>query len=122
MSKNRPARLSSELTRAISEIINGKLKNPLITEMVSVTKVEVSKDTSHAKVFISVFSTDEEKKNRTYSEILKESKTIRYELAHAVRLRAVPELQFVKDESMAYGDKMDKLLKSVAPQKEGEET
>ncbi|MCQ2399503.1 MAG: 30S ribosome-binding factor RbfA [Clostridia bacterium] len=113
MKGDRCERLSSEIQKALSEIISYKIKNPLITEMVSVMKVDVSKDLSHAKVCLSVFSTDSEKKKRTFDEIVRSNKQIRFELAHSVKMRVVPELQFVLDDSMEYGDKMDKLLNKI---------
>jgi len=110
MKSSRPEKVASEFKKAIYEIITRKLKNPLITEMVSITEVEVSSDMSHADVFVSIYSTDAERKNRTFKEISASAKTIRYELAKSVRLRYIPELHFILDETMSYGDKMDKLF------------
>ncbi|MBQ7349090.1 MAG: 30S ribosome-binding factor RbfA [Clostridia bacterium] len=107
---SRTDRLNAELQKEIYEVIQRKLKNPYITEMFSITKVDSSKDLKHAKVFISVYSTDQAKKETTYSAIKDDAKRIRFELAKSMRLRTVPELSFVLDESMAYGDKMDKLF------------
>ena len=110
----RPDRLASEYQKAIYEIITKKLKNPLITEMVSITDVDVSPDAKHAKIFLSIYSTNEERKKTTYSEIVKSAKQIRYELAHMVRAKYVPELHFTTDGTMEYGDKMDKLFIKIA--------
>ena len=110
---NRCDRMNAELKKEITLIISRKLKNPLITEMWSILDVKVSKDFSFAKVYISIFSTDKEKKERTFNAICNESKKIRYELAKSVRARTVPELKFVIDDSMEYGDKMEKLFKAI---------
>jgi ribosome-binding factor A len=107
---SRTDRLNAELQREIYEIISKKLKNPFITEMFSVLSVDASKDLKHAKVFISVYSTNAERKERTYLAIKEEAKRIRYELSKSMRIRTVPELSFVLDESMEYGDKIDKLF------------
>ncbi|MBR0190293.1 MAG: 30S ribosome-binding factor RbfA, partial [Clostridia bacterium] len=56
----RTDRLNSEFKKEIYEIISRRLNDPEITEMVSVMKVDVSRDLSYAKVFVSVFSTDKE--------------------------------------------------------------
>ena len=82
--------------------------------MFSVTRVDVSGDLAHAKVFVSVFSADAEKKKRTFNEIAASAKTIRYELARVMHARTVPELHFLADDSMEYGAKIDSLLKTVA--------
>ena len=110
---SRGDRLASEYKKAIYEIITQKLKNPLISEMVSITDVDLSPDMSHAKVYISIFSLNEEKKKITFNEIARSAKTIRYELAHSVRSKYVPELHFVTDGTMEYGDKMDKLFLKI---------
>ncbi len=106
-------RLNGEFQKEIYEIISRKLKNPLITEMFSVLRVDSSNDLSYAKVYISVYSKDEEKKQTTFKAIQADAKKIRFELAKVIRARTVPELNFVLDDSMEYGDKMDKLFKSI---------
>ncbi len=106
-------RLNGEFQKEIYDIISRKLKNPLITEMFSVVRVDASKDLSYAKVYISVYSTDQNKKDITFKAIQADAKKIRFELAKVIRARTVPELNFVLDDSMEYGDKMDKLFKSI---------
>ncbi|MBO5285582.1 MAG: 30S ribosome-binding factor RbfA [Clostridia bacterium] len=113
MKVNRGDRLASSFKKVIYEIITQKLKNPFITEMVSIIKIDVSKDMSHAKVYLSVYSKNEERKQRTFDEIVKSTKTIRYELARMVQMRIVPELHFFMDDSMDYGDKMEKLFLKI---------
>ena len=110
---SRTDRLNAELKREISEIIAKKLKNPAVTAMVSVTDVDVSPDISYAKVFVSVFSTDENKKNESFAALCADAKKIRYELGKSMRIRTVPELDLILDRSLEYGDKMDKLLYKI---------
>lgn len=110
----RSVRLESELQKDIHEVISRKLKNPLITQMFSIVNVDVSKDLAHANVFVSVYSTDQEKKQQTFNAISNDAKRIRYELAKTSRSRTVPELHFYLDTTMEYGDKMDKLFIQIA--------
>lgn len=110
---NRNDRLNGEFQKDIYEIITRKLKNPLITEMFSVTRVDTSRDLSHAKVYISVYSTKEDRKKTTFEAIKADAKRIRFELAKTTRTRTVPELHFFADDLMEYGDKMEKLFKSI---------
>ena len=114
---SRNERLNGEFQKEIYQIISRKLKNPFVTEMFSITKVDASRDLSHAKVFVSVFSTNEEKKKATFEAIKADAKKIRFELAKVIRAHTVPELHFFLDGSMEYGDKMEKLFKSI---REGE--
>lgn len=111
---SRTDRFNAELKREISEIIAKKLKNPAVTAMVSVTDVDVSPDISYAKVFVSVFSTDENKKNESFAALCADAKKIRYELGKSMRIRTVPELDLILDRSLEYGDKMDKLLYKIS--------
>lgn len=115
---NRSDRINAELQKEIYEIISRRLKNPLITEMFSVLKVDCAKDLSYAKVYISVYSKSEEKKSATFKAIKEDAKKIRYELSKSMMVRTVPELNFILDDSMDYSDKMNKLFKEI---KKGEE-
>lgn len=110
---NRNDRLNGEFQKEIYEIISRKLKNPFITEMFSVMRVDTSKDLSHAKVYISIYSTSSEKKQTTFEAICQDAKKIRYELSKVIRARTVPELHFFLDDSMEYAGKMDKLFKTI---------
>ena len=110
---NRGERLNAEFQKEIYDVIKRKLKNPLVTEMFSVIAVDTSRDLSHAKVYISVYSKNEQKKNATFEAIKADAKKIRFELAKVVRARTVPELHFFLDTSMEYGDKMEKLFKAI---------
>lgn len=112
-SVSRTDRLNSEFKKEIYEIIARRLNDPEITEMVSVMKVDVSRDLSYAKVFVSVFSTDKEKQKKTFDAICKNAKRIRYELGGSMRIRTVPELSFVLDGSMEYSDKINKIFAEI---------
>lgn len=110
---SRTDRLNSEFKKEIYEIIARRLNDPEITEMVSVMKVDVSRDLSYAKVFVSVFSKDPEKSKRTFDAICKNAKKIRFELGGSMRIRTVPELSFVLDGSMEYSDKINKIFAEI---------
>lgn len=110
---SRTEKLNSEFQKEISAVLSRKLKNPLATEMVSVVKVDVSPDLAHAKVFLSVFSTNEEKKKTTFDAIKSDAKKIRYELSQVMRLRTIPELHFSLDDSMEYSARISSLINKV---------
>ena len=105
--------MESVLKKEIYEIISRRLNDPEITEMVSVTGVDVSRDLAQAKVFVSVFSTDKDKQEKTFNAIKKNAKKIRFELGAVMRIRTVPELHFILDGSMEYSDKMNKLFAEI---------
>lgn len=115
---SRTDKLNGEFQKAIYEIITRRLNDPNITAMISILKVDVSKDLKNAKVFVSVYATSEEKKISTFNAIKSNAKRIRYELAHDMRTRTVPELFFILDGSIEYGDKMEKLFLSISKEDE----
>lgn len=110
---SRNDRLNGEFQKEIYDIISRRLKNPLVTEMFSILRVDSSRDLSYAKVYVSVYSKNEEKRKTTFDAICADAKKIRFELAKVIRARTVPELKFILDDSMEYGDKMDRLFKSI---------
>ena len=69
MNIKREKRLNSEFQREIYDILKYKVKNPDLTEMFSISEVDVTNDLKYAKVYVSVFSTDENKKKATFDEI-----------------------------------------------------
>ena len=110
---SRVDRLNGEFQKEIYDIIARKLKNPLVTEMFSILRVDASSDLSSAKVFVSIYSKDEQKRMNTFKAIEGDAKKIRFELAKVIRARTVPELKFILDDSMEYGDKMERLFKAI---------
>ena len=102
MASNRIARINEEIQRQISADIR-RLKDPRVSGSgrVSVTRVDTTGDLRYAKVFISVLDKSQEK------DVLKGLKSasgfLRRELGHSLQLRYTPELQFIADDSIAYG-------------------
>lgn len=106
---DRTIRISEEVKKEISSIIQNEIKDPRLPSLVSVVACNVSKDLSHAKVFISVLGNDEEKKN-ALKALKSAAGFIRRELGHRVKLRAVPEIHFELDTSIEHGIYINKLL------------
>ncbi len=110
MKEKREKRLNSELQKLIYEILTTKIKNPYITEMFSVTDVSVTSDLETADVYISVYSTNADRKKATFEAIFASSSQVRYELGKVMRIRYIPELRFKMDNSSEYGEKIDKII------------
>lgn len=113
MKEKREKRLNSEFQKEIYSILKNKIKNPAISEMFSISEVDVTNDLKHAKVFVSVFSTDKVKAQATFETICASAKAVRTELSKTMRIRTVPELHFVTDNSTDYGNKIDKILSTL---------
>lgn len=103
-------RLNHTYQEAISTILMKEVKDADI-KFVTVTGVEVTNDLSYAKVYYTVL--DEEKKDSTKRALEKASSFIRTKLADMVEVRHTPELRFIYDSSIAYGEHIDKIIKEI---------
>lgn len=108
----RGERLAGEFQKEIYNIITNKLraKEPLLSVIISVTGADVAPDLKSAKVFISVYDADKERAEQSFEIIKENAGFIRRELSRVMTLRTVPELRFILDASMEYGQKIDKLI------------
>ncbi len=111
----RTDRLDSEFRREIASVLSGPLKDrePDLAGIVSVTEAHVAPDLKTAKIYVSIFDRDEERKQRSFAVIRANAGFVRHELAQRMRLRTVPVLTFLEDGSMEYGSRMDELLASI---------
>lgn len=109
MESTRQAKIARLIQKELSEIFRRQTAKTHGV-LVSVSAVRVSPDLSVAKAYLSVFPAD--KAAQVLDNINKSAKTVRYELAQAVRyqLRKTPELSFYLDDSLDYIENIDKLL------------
>ena len=112
MKNKRMSRVDGEIQRALAEIIARFDDVNIAGSLISVMKVETFSDFSMAKVFISVLG-DKSKKSSIVKKLNENKKTIRYELAHSLRLRSVPELMFIVDEVEERAAKVLKLFEQI---------
>jgi ribosome-binding factor A len=117
VSSHRRERLAGELRDEIAQIVSRGLKDPRIG-FVTVTRVELSADLGHAKAFVSVLGSEEQR--RTSLAGLKQATGfVRREVGRRIRMRVLPELQFVYDKGVDAADRVAQLLEEVKP-REGE--
>ncbi len=102
-------RISEEMKKEVSAIIQNELKDPRVPKFVSVTSADVTKDLRYAKVYVSVLGSEEDKKNAL--EGLKSAAGfIRREAGQRLQLRYAPELYFELDNSIERGVYITKLI------------
>lgn len=111
MAKIRTGRVSEQIKKEISILIQTELKDPRIG-FVTVTGVDLTNDLSQAKIYLSVFG-DDEQKNNSLKALDKANGFLRSELGQRIKLRHVPELIFKIDESIEYGSRIEKLLTEI---------
>ena len=112
MRSRRPEIVGDEIQKIILNIISGKLNDPRVPLMTTVTAVKMSKDLSHATVFISVFG-DERTKKEAMDAIEHAKGFIRYETVQQINLRVAPELHFKLDNTLDEAERMDALIKKT---------
>lgn len=97
-------KISNQLVKEISELIHNELTDPRIG-FVTITHAEVSPDLSHARVFFTVLGREKEKKS-TYYGLKSAAGYIRHALMERLKLKRIPEIEFVYDDSVDKGMKI----------------
>lgn len=111
MSKIRVQKVSEQMKKEMADILRTSVKDPRVG-FATVTRVDVSGDLQHAKVFISVFGTDDEKA-ASIAALTKASGFIRGEVARRLHMRVAPELAFRLDDSGEYSAHIERVLKTI---------
>ncbi len=114
MNHQRNNRIKEEIKKLISHMIQHELKDPRISPLTSIIDVNVTKDLRYATVFISIYGSDEERKD-TLEGLTSASGFIRKEIGKNLNIRYIPEILFKHDLSIEHGiyisDLIDKLNK-----------
>ena len=105
---NRTHRVGDQILREISNLLLRKVKDPRL-KGVTITDVHMSKDLRHAYVYYSLFWEGQQKK-QAHEGFESAKGFIRREIGERLQLRYVPEIQFRYDESLDYGQKMERVL------------
>ena len=104
---NRSERVAGQIRRELAQLIQREIKDPEVG-LISLSDVEVTRDLSHAKVYITVF--DSSKAETTIAALRRAAGYLRHRLGQEVRMRSVPELHFQHDASVEAGIHMDGLI------------
>ncbi len=106
----RSKRLGVLLREEVADIILHKIKDPRLG-FITVTDVELSDDLRNAKVFVSVLKAEDRAETL---QILNDAKGfVRGEIAKRLRIKIIPTFEFVFDESIERGFRIDELLKEI---------
>jgi ribosome-binding factor A len=109
----RVSRVAELIRREVSQMLLNGIKDDRVgTGMVSVTDVDVSGDLQHAKIYVSIYGTDEAKEE-TMAGLKSATGFVRSELGARVRLRRTPEVMFIEDRSIERGNKVLSLLNKL---------
>jgi ribosome-binding factor A len=120
MQMYRHDRLADSLKQKISDIIRFKTKDPRIG-FVTVTHVKLSSDCRYAKIFVSVYGSSEEVKD-TLEGLNSAKGFIKSTIGSGIRMRYVPDIDFVLDDTIQQSMRISELLKEINEETKNEES
>ena len=103
-------RLNHAFQEEISMILMTEIKDEDI-KFVTITGVDTTSDLSYAKVYFTVL--DETKKETTLEALTGAASFLRSKLAERVEMRHTPELKFIYDTSIEYGNHIEEIIDSI---------
>ena len=112
MRRNRAEIVGDEMRKVMQDIISNELKDPRVPLLTSVTHVKMTRDLSHATVFISVFG-NEHDKQEALAAIDGANGFIRFQMCKRINLRLAPELHFKLDNTLDEAARMDAIIDRV---------
>lgn len=114
----RVSRVASLIQQEVSSMVLHEIKDDRVgAGMVSVTEVDVSGDLQHAKIYVSIYGTDEARA-QTMAGLKSATGFVRRELGHRIRLRRTPEVVFIEDRGLERGDRMLALLNQLSEERQ----
>jgi len=106
-------KINSSMQKSLSSIINNEIRNPNLDDLViTVTEVQTAPDFSSAKVFISALG-GFEKQELIINELEEAEGFIKRELSAELKLKRMPALRFIYDDSLDQGSKIMSLLEKI---------
>ncbi|SQH77893.1 30s ribosome binding factor [Shewanella benthica] len=109
---SRTRRIGQQLQQELAQVLHRDIKDPRVG-MVTVNDVEVSRDLSYAKVFVTFFEEDEKIVAQKLEALSSAAGYIRSLVAGRMKLRVMPELRFIYDASLVEGMRMSNLVTRV---------
>jgi ribosome-binding factor A len=110
----RTDRVSDVLQREIADLIQHHVKDPRLVSMITVSAVEISRDLSYAKIYVTQLDNDPQSIKQNLKILNHAAGYLRAELGHRIKLRITPQLKFIYDESISHGAYLSGLINSAA--------
>ena len=117
---SRTERVAELIRRELAQLIQQEIKDPRMPKFVTVSAVKVSRDFSYAKVYITALGDDSEI-NSAVSVLNSAAGFLNKAVSRGMRLRKMPELQFVYDSSIEYANRISKLIDDAVSNDESPE-
>ncbi len=111
-------RITSDIRLCLSELLR-EVKDPRVSKLLSIVKVDVSSDLSYASVYVSAIEGYEETVS-SVKALKGAAGFLRRELGARLTLRKVPELRFIADDSIAQSANISRIIESFHGENENE--
>ncbi len=112
MANYRDRRVAQEILKEVNQILRKKIRDPRVQD-VTITDVHVTGDLQQATIYYSILSDLASEKEKAQRGLEKATGLIRRELGRELTLYKTPELVFELDESVAYGNKIDEMIRNL---------
>ena len=114
----RPIQVGEQIRSALSEVLrDGILKDPRLagSSLITITEVKMTPDLKLGRAYVSIYG---ENADDVIEGLNAASKIVQREIAERLELRYTPKIDFARDDSIAYGAKIEKLLKDIKSEDE----
>ncbi len=115
---SRSQRMGNQVLRTLSELLRFETKDPRLKGL-SLTSVDLSRDLSVARVYFSLFNPEDEVE-QVIQGLEKANGFLRVKLGSELKVRHVPELRFIHDDSARHAAHISDLIDSARPTDESE--
>ena len=115
---SRVDRLSQHMKKEMAVILQREIKDPRLHTMITVSDVEVSRDLSHAKVFVTFLGLADDKVDENLKILNDAAGFVRSLIGKRIQTRIVPHIRFAFDESLNEGIRMANLVSSARAEDE----
>lgn len=113
---SRMDKVNATLKKELAPIIDNELRNTNITGLITINKVDTAPDFSVSKIYISMIAVKNRKE--ALKGLRKAKGYMKIRLSQRLNFRKMPDLQFIFDESVEYGTRINKVIKELNDKKE----
>jgi ribosome-binding factor A len=112
----RTQRLDSQIQQELMDLLQREMKDPRLG-FATITRVETARDLGHARVWVSVYGSDEEQA-RSIDALRDAAPWLRRRLGERLQIRHVPQLSVRRDDSIETGDRVLRILRDLETERE----
>lgn len=109
---DRTRKIGEQIQQTLAQVLQREVKDPRVA-WVTISAVHVTRDLQNAKVFYTLLNDDDKARQDAQKTLSKISGFLRYELGQRLKLRALPQLAFVYDESIARGSHLTRVIEEA---------